>query len=183
MLSITRLAYLSASVLPALLIAGCQSQDYAYSMPRSSSYTVALHQALPIAPERARIFLQNGKVIGKSELDQYQPHCGFEVRKLMPVVQTIESEDFVVSRVQHLLEEVVMLLPVQVASLQVAGLDLDSSPSDIFRGYHFWFASTNQPDVMRMTCRGVFAEPWQAYPPTMDEIAVALGDVATLRLE
>jgi hypothetical protein len=58
---------------------------------------------------------------------------------------------------------------------------VDASPADIFLGYHFWLHSDNQPDVLRMTCRGVFAEPWEAEYPTLEEIAVALGDYAELQ--
>jgi hypothetical protein len=71
--------------------------------------------------------------------------------------------------------------PVRVASLQFAGFDGDSDGvSASFMGYHFWLNSPRQPHVMRMTCHGVYAEPGDLRPPTLQEIRDTLGDIAHL---
>ena len=46
---------------------------------------------------------------------------------------------------------------------------------------HFWFTSASQPDVRRMSCFGVYAEPYELYPPTVQEIRQALGSIAEIR--
>ena len=77
-----------------------------------------------------------------------------------------------------------MLQPVQVAALGETTIGFqDYSPSDIFRGYHFWLRSGTQPDVIRMTCRGALAPPWDAIPPSYQEMNDTLGEYATLRLD
>jgi hypothetical protein len=52
----------------------------------------------------------------------------------------------------------------------------------ITRGVHLWFGSDTQPDVMRLTCRGGFDDPWRAQPPSIDEMRVVLGDYARIEL-
>ena len=44
-------------------------------------------------------------------------------------------------------------------------------------GYHFWLASETQPQVMRLSCFGVYARWPDLYPPTLDDIAAALGEI------
>ena len=52
----------------------------------------------------------------------------------------------------------------------------------IYEGYHLWLESSSQPNVMRLTCRGVIDIPWQARRPSIAEIRAALGEIATLSL-
>jgi hypothetical protein len=52
----------------------------------------------------------------------------------------------------------------------------------VTRGVHLWFGSDIQPDVMRMTCRGGFDDPWRAELPSIDEMRAALGAYAGLTL-
>ena len=145
-----------------------------------SGYRVALNRQLGIMPEAARVFLQAGEAFPQYSLNEYEPHCSFEVRKLLPQTRTIEPDIFIVTRVQRLMEEVVWLTPVQLASLELADTSIDSSPSDIFEGYHFWLYSERQPDVLRMTCRYILTEPWSSRPPTLNEMQFALGVIATI---
>ena len=163
-----------------LLLGGCNSLFTAPSNDLDAGYRVVLNKPLTIAPEVTRVFLQAGEAFPQYGLNEYEPHCSFEVRKLLPQPQTIEPDTFVVTRVQRLIEEVVWLKPVQLASLQLARSAVDSSPSDIFEGYHFWLYSEKQPNVLRMTCRYIFTEPWNSRPPTLDEMLFALGGYATI---
>jgi hypothetical protein len=52
----------------------------------------------------------------------------------------------------------------------------------IYEGYHLWLDSPSQPNVMRLTCRGVIDEPWKARRPSIAEIRASLGTLATLKL-
>ncbi len=162
-----------------LLLAGCSSWVPDYS-DEDSGYRLVLHQPLTVAAGNARVYLQGGKMLPSLGFNQYAVSCNLEIRKLSEQPQTIEPETFVVTRIQHLMEEVASWRPVVLASLTLAGAEVDSSPADIFLGYHFWLHSETQPDVLRMTCRGAFSEPWDAQYPTLGEIAATLGDLATL---
>ncbi len=163
-----------------MLLAGCSSWLPDYSA-EDSGWSLVLHKSLTVAGDNTRVFLQEGRMLPSLGFDQYRPACNLEVRSLAPQPRRIEPGSFVVNRIQPLREEVASWRPVMLASLTLAGAEVDHSPADIFLGYHFWLSSEAQPDVLRMTCRGVFAEPWEAEYPTLEEIAVALGDYATLQ--
>ena len=163
-----------------VLLAGCNSIFTAPGNDLDAGYRVVLAKPLTIEPEVTRVFLQAGEAFPQYKLNEYEPHCSFEVRKLLPQPQAIEPDTFVVTRVQRLIEEVVWLKPLQLAALELARSAVDSSPSDIFEGYHFWLYSETQPNVLRMTCRYIFTEPWNSRPPTLDELLFALGGYATI---
>ena len=55
-----------------------------------------------------------------------------------------------------------------------------SGSSSYHEGFHFWIYSERQPDVRRMSCYGVYAQPYELYPPTLEEIRVALGGLAVI---
>ncbi len=161
------------------LLGGCLLPDY---RDEDSGYRLVLHRPVTVPPERARVFIQEGRVTGTG-FDSYRVSCNLEVRRLSERPQVIEPDTFVVNRVQAFFEEVARnrWSPRRLAGLGLAGGEVDSGLSDIFRGWHFWLHSPRQPDVIRLTCRGVFAAPWEAVPPTLEEIAEALGAVATLK--
>ena len=143
---------------------------------------LVIHRPLLFPPGSARLFLQAGKVIPRRALDEYSPHCDLEIRALRAPPRTIGPGRFRVIRVQALREEVVQLGELRLARAGLAASDSSTGPADIFRGYHFWLDDPAQRQVMRLTCRGALAEPWQATPPTLAEIRTALGPVAELRL-
>lgn len=169
------------AILLTVLLAGCSNFMGRPDNSQDTGYQVVLHKPLTIVPEVSRVFLQAGESFPQYGLNEYEPHCSFEVRQVLPQqTQTIEPDTFKVTRVQYLREEVVWLRPVQVASLQLADAGIDSSPSDIFEGYHLWLYSENQPDVLRMTCRYILTEPYNSRPPTLAEMRFSLGELATL---
>jgi hypothetical protein len=47
---------------------------------------------------------------------------------------------------------------------------------------HLWFGSDLPPDVMRLTCRGAFDEPWDVESPSINEMRTSLGDYARIVL-
>jgi len=52
----------------------------------------------------------------------------------------------------------------------------------MWRGYHLWLESEEQPDVLRMTCKGAFSTTWDVRPPSLDDLRIVFGEVATLHL-
>ena len=174
-------------ILASLLTAACTQNQWV--KPDTASYyylppvgtLVELKRPLTIPPGRARVFLQGDRV-GQG-YDQYEPNCNFEIRTLSEQPQVISPESFLVTKLQRVTEEVVLLdEPMRVAGIELAGLYGDMGSTMITRGVHLWFGSDTQPDVMRLTCRGGFDEPWRAQPPSIDEMRMAVAAYARIIL-
>lgn len=167
--------------LAALLMAGCTGGVRDGSGYRELGGAVlVLEQPLRVPAGRARVYLQSpdgrspGRVTGS--FNSYRPHCALEIRPVDHDGWTVEPGEFRVTRVQRTIDMVVG----REAPIRVAQLGLDGAQS-YYDGFHFWLESDAQPDVMRLTCYGVYAAPYELYPPTLGEIELALGDVAALR--
>ena len=149
---------------------------------------LVLGSPLPIAAGKARVFLQDGIVSAgdggffSRSYDQYRPHCAFEIRQVSHNGFTIQPDTFSVIRVQGSMQQVVQRRPVQLAALRLAGgFDGGMGGGAYHEGYHFWLESDRQPEVMRMSCYGAYAQFPDLRPPTLQEVTQALGAVATLR--
>jgi hypothetical protein len=148
--------------------------------------SMVLSQALTVPAGKARLYIQDGKVSGSGGLlggsfDQYRPHCSLEIRRVDHDGFAVQPDTFRITRVQASLQQVVSRQPLLVAGLRLAsGRDGDGSAA-YHEGYHFWLTSDSQPEVRRVSCYGVFAEPPDLHPPTLQEIRQALGDVIELR--
>lgn len=135
-----------------------------------------LHQDIIVPPRYARIFLQDGEIVTHGDLDRYHPSCNFEVWNLSQERQIIKKDRFTVLRVEQGYEQVVGL-----ANKQVAGFIWIDGPAHISRYLHHWISSENQPGVRRMTCRGAQQDYQDVELPTVDEIRVALGGIASFK--
>jgi hypothetical protein len=177
---------LAAVAVVALMLAGCQQnasirEDTFGSYTRIEEASVVLKRALRVPAGKARVYLQNaeagvGDQVSAGGFNSYKPHCAFEISRVDHSGFEIKAETFAVTRIQKTVVPVVSRGPVMVAGF---GLWRDSQA--YYSGYHFWLASRTQPEVRRMTCYGVYAEPYELYPPTLIEINAALGAVAELR--
>ncbi|MBT8428919.1 MAG: hypothetical protein KJN79_03310 [Gammaproteobacteria bacterium] len=170
----------------ALFLGACQSSTTVREVAGENRFTqlegasLVLNQNLEIGAGKARVFVQDGDVT--FGFDSYEPHCAFEIKSVQHDGATINADTFSITRVQGSLQQVVSGEPVQTASLQLAGLNGGGDgPSSLYLGYHFWLSSVGQPEVRRMSCYGIYAEPQDAYPPTLREIRQALGSVAEIR--
>jgi len=169
------------------LLMGCTGEHLARGGPDSPYYlppvgsSLVLKRPLTVSGGETRIFLQAGEMVQKARFDRYKPSCSFELRMLAEAPRTIEPDSFIVTRVERLIQEIVQRSRPRQGLLR-SGLDFDSSPPFVVRGYHLWLGSERQPGVMRMTCRGAFADLHEAYPPSLGEVTRALGDYAELIL-
>jgi hypothetical protein len=151
-----------------------------YRVPAGS--TLSFQHKIEIPPDRTRVFLQHGAIT--ITFNHYAVNCNVEVRKLdYEAVQYLEPATYRVSSVQDTVEEVVQAAPLQLATTDASLAMGDEGGSDpmIYRGYHLWLEGPD-PNLMRLSCRGAFADPHEAYPPSIDEIRAALGDIAHLQL-
>lgn len=176
-------------LLCALLGAGCaqviekdETSPY-YPVPVGSLFR--LHQSIEVPPERTRVFIQGGQT-GRG-FDNYRANCNIEVRKRDDQrTQRVAAGDYPIVEVRRTLQEVVQAQPVQVAAQgPLAGPLLASQPDSggmmVYQGYHLWLGGPD-PNLMRLSCRGVLADLSEARPPSIQEIRQALGDLASLEL-
>lgn len=175
-----------AAVVSALVLAGCQGSSSAFvrgetgvdKFVQLEGAGIVLNQALSVAPGKARVFVQNGLV--SAGFNSYKTHCAFEITSVRHDGVSINPDTFVISKVQRQVQPVVSARPVQVAGLTLfSGLGGGGAQS-YYDGYHFWLTSANQPEVRRMSCFGVYAQPYELYPPTLEEIRQALGLIAEI---
>ena len=78
-------------------------------------------------------------------------------------------------------EEIAEARPTLFASINIQlaeGVD-QGGASFVYLGYHLWLDGPD-PNVRRLTCRGGYADPASALPPSINQIRQALGDVMTL---
>ncbi len=171
-------------VLAVVVVGGCQNSAWVrLSNGREAvqlqGAELQLKRDLNIAARRARVFIQGGRP--GSGFDHYAPHCAFEIDRVDHDGHRIRADSFRIVRVQGSLQRVVSGSTVLVADLALGGHADGSGSSAYHEGYHFWLASPFQPEVRRMSCYGVYAEPYELYPPTFEEIQGALGGLAEIR--
>jgi hypothetical protein len=179
-------AFLRRAAAPALaaLLTACTT-----NIPKDSAspyYQVAagstlqLHRQVEIPPGRTRVFLQHGALTGS--FDHYAPNCNLEVDRLdYSQAQFIAAGDYRIRRVQPSTEEVVHSRRTLLASLDLAGNDGDDGNAMIYQGYHLWLDDP-AGNLLRLSCRGAYADPMDARPPSIDEMRQALGNIASLVL-
>lgn len=150
-----------------------------YMVPEGS--VIELHQPLRIPPGSTRVWLVRGQPAAGR--DWYAPGCNLEIDTLdRERVQIVDPGVFEVSRVQRTSEHTSERAAGVVVAALGAGFSWDSGDNRTWQGYHLWLHSDRQPDVRRLTCKGIYAEPWQATPPSIEVIRETLGAVASLRL-
>ena len=166
-------------------LAGCAQPERLYDdgagAPLAPSGQVWLNRELEIPPDRTRVFMQRGEVIAMGDLDHYHPSCDLEVRNLLPETQRVARDTFSITRVVYSQEPVVALEAVRLAGLRWGGGLLWEGGHSIYRFVRMDLHSEQQPDVLRLTCRGAYEDYHRASYPTPMEIRVALGEIITLR--
>ena len=175
---------------PALL-AGCTtgftvSLSGVPSAPIPEGAVIELHQPITIPPGSTRVWFQSGRPA--PGYDWHEPTCSLEVRTLdQNVEQTVEAGSFTVRRIQSLRDQAGLGTPgLQLAAVNVIAALGGGFGNDgyfrIWKGYHFWLESVQQPEVLRMTCKGGYADEWKARSPSLADIRTALGEMASIHV-
>ena len=164
-----------------LLLAGCSQSAIRNSGDPlaflAAGSQVQLTRDLEIAAGETRVFFQRGKAIAKGELDYYHPSCNLEVWELQQQVRKVSKDLFVLGKLTTGSTSVVSLGTTQLADTRLGGtLFRDRGPS-IHRFLRVEMHSDGQPDVMRLTCHGAWADYHDARLPSEVEIKLALGDI------
>jgi hypothetical protein len=139
--------------------------------------TVVLQQPLTVPVGHTRVFLQDGELREKHRLRIYYPHCNFELRTLSDAPQIIRPGRFVVTGLSWNEELVVEYRQGGMQRVSDAG---DDYAPPINRLLHHRLAAPAQPELMRLTCHGGFADAWQASFPSVSEIRHALGEYVSI---
>ena len=173
--------FITAVVSLSLLAACQQSPVLDEESPRSRiapGSVLVLHEPLSVPVGHARVFLQDGKVRAKRRIDMYYPHCNFELRTLSDAPQTIHPGRFTIKAIRWNEEMVVEHGPARPYYTDAGSGDV--SVSLITRLLQHRLEAPQQPELMRLTCHGGFAEPWRAQFPSVAQIRQVLGELATI---
>lgn len=164
-----------------LLLAGCgQSSTRNVDDPLAflaAGSQLQLTRELEIAAGETRVFFQRGKAISKGELDYYHPSCDLEVWELQQFARKISEDLFVLGKLTFGRQTVVSLGTTKLADNSLASRLFGDRGPTIHRFVRVELHSDAQPDVMRLTCRGAWADYYDARLPSDAEIKLALGNI------
>jgi hypothetical protein len=176
-------------LLAALLVA-CQTSAYEgnenspfYSVPAGS--TLTLTRSLTIPAEQVAVFLQGGEVVASGGINQYYPHCKFELQRRLDKAQTVQPDSFEITKVVQEIGHSVALDGLQLAGVSV-GIGINIGSRGDGASLQTWstrmtLRSTRQPGVFRLSC-GQTALPHEGQHVSINEMRKALGGVFTLEL-
>ncbi|HID81103.1 MAG TPA: hypothetical protein EYP51_01795 [Thiotrichales bacterium] len=161
------------------LLYACQHwQQQPYRYPKKGM-TLILHEPVTVQADTTGVYIQDGKITGGAH-SRRNPYCEFRVRKLKESPQTIQPDRFLIKRAGTN-TRLVSYSPVQLATLYIqASSSGGDAPSDVIYTIEMKLYSAHQPDVILLECGGAEDHPAEAYAPTLEEIQVALGNIATL---
>ena len=170
-----------------ITLSGCQStaliESEGYYVEVAAKSSIEITRVIEVAPNSARAFLQNGKVISMAQLNLYDINCEIEINTVSESRQIIEPGIFNVLAMAQEESPIVMSKPIMVASLTYAWTS--DSPVDIKRYYHFRLSaqdSQSNSQVRALICRGAQDEPYNARLPTFEEMRLASGQYIIFNL-
>jgi hypothetical protein len=151
-----------------------------YSIPVGSK--LVLHQTVTVPASRASLYIQGGRIAPYSDINQYHPHCKFELNTIKDVPQIVEPDRFEVYKVVHGVDYAGGGFAV-VGNLgfSFAGRSNTNGPSPEPYATILYLRSVKNPDARVMTCQH-WEDPTDARHLTIDEIRKALGNIFTLVL-
>lgn len=174
-------------LLAALLVA-CQTSAYEgnenspfYPVPAGSTLTLTRHLTIPA--EQVAVFLQGGEVVASGGINQYYPHCKFELQRRLDKAQTVQPDSFEITKVVQEIGHSVALDGLQLAGVSV-GIGINIGSRGDGASLQTWstrmtLRSARQPGVFRLSC-GQTALPHEGQHVSINEMRKALGGVFTL---
>jgi hypothetical protein len=137
---------------------------------------LVLNTDLNIPPNKARIYFQYGSLVSMSEIDQYYPHCEFQIKTLSDSTQTVVADRFKITREVN---EIFYSSKGGSAFPFALTSNMFDYSSMVEYVTHWYLASDKQPDVYRMNCL-MWGEANDPEYPTVTDIRAALGEYFTL---
>ena len=179
------------SMLAALLVA-CQTSAYEgnenspfYPVPAGS--TLTLTRSLTIPAEQVAVFLQGGEVVASGGINQYYPHCKFELHRRLDTAQPVQADSFEIVKVTQEIGHSVALDVLRLAEVSIGiGINIGSMGDGDGASLQTYstrmtLRSARQPGVFRLSC-GQAALPHEGQHVSINEMRKALGSIFTLDL-
>jgi hypothetical protein len=178
-------------LLAVLLLTGCQSVSLQYTQSPHKvppvGTTLQLHEELIIPAGEASVMIQDGVIQPSSwRLNQYRPHCEFELNSVSKTARHVPPQTFTVTRALRDYENVMRDRPVQLAAqghtggMLGASADNNGQPFEINMLIMYLRAETDI-DVLRMTCQA-WIDAATDEEITIADVRTALGEMFTLKL-
>lgn len=171
-------------------LAACQTAAYEgnenspfYPVPTGS--TLTLTRSVTIPADQVAVYLQGGEVVPAGRINQYYPHCKFELIHRRDTGQTVRPDDFEIIKVVRETGHSVALAGLQLAQMSVGiginvGMDRDGSSLQTY-STRLMLRSARQPEVFRLSC-GQAALPHEGQHVSINEMRKALGNLFRLEL-
>lgn len=199
-----RIKFLKTYITPVILITltGCSSNPYlSNNMEIKPNDIFILNQALEIAPNSARVYIQHG-TSNSGGFDHSEQHCRIEVKNLSEHKQIVSADTFLIKSVSVDEEAIAQN---KLPTTQLAFNSVSNTQTDFltFKGYlglgqqerpetmdliHIYLKSTRQPNVMRLTCAGALsngnlADAPRSYRPDLKAINRILGQIGEVKIK
>ena len=166
-----------------LLLSACaghnthQGSSAPYVPPPGSYFT--LPQAIEIPSEDTTVYIQYGRLMPFHEVEEWVPHCFFELYSRAEEPRIVEPDEFAIQRIRREVSDIWVGLPTLVAYGD------DGGPTNLYYRTRFYLSSLKQPDAWRMNCQidrmeaqGLSFETWLTIP----QIQETLTGVFTLEV-
>lgn len=179
-----RLAITALAVL--LLLAACSAgmqvrggHTLFHALPGSE---FILHADIEIPPGRLRASFQGGKLLGGAS--EYEPRCELVLRNFSEQPQTIHAGTYIIDKVRgqnhYVLNADDRILLAASGGLQLA---FDGGDSQWYMlAYHMKLRSEVYADAPTLICGGAYNFAYYVRYPSMEDMLVALGKYADIRL-
>ena len=172
-----------------VLLPGCQTSYEGnedspfYAIPAGSSVTLTRNLTVPA--NQVAVFLQGGEVVPSDRVNQYYPHCKFELRRRLDTPQTVQADSFQVTKVVQEIGHSVALEQLRLAEVSIgmgflAGARGDGASLQTW-STRMMLSSAHQPDVFRLSC-GQAALLHEGQHVSINEMRKALGGIFALKL-
>ena len=137
----------------ALLLSACaghgthEGSPLSHHTPLGSNFT--LQRAIEIPGEDTTVYIQRGRLVPPHLVEEWAPHCFFELFTRAEEPRMVEPDQFEIQRVTRESSPIWVGLPTVVA---FGGGD-DGGPTHLYYRTRFYLSSPDQPDVWRMNCQ------------------------------
>jgi hypothetical protein len=179
-------------LITSLLLVSCQTAAYEgnenspfYLVPAGS--TLTLTRTLTIPANRLAVFLQGGEIVASGGINQYYPHCKFELQRRLDTAQTVQADSFEIIKVTQEIGHSVTLDGLKLAGVSIGiGINIGSRGDGDGASLQTYstrmtLRSARQPEVFRLSC-GQTALPHEGQHVSINEMRKALGGIFTLDL-